>query len=162
MCDFLSLFILFVFKDLHGAWETFTGHNAALFKRSDEFDTQAELNVDFAVQYWLSKGTPNEKLILGMPTYGRGFRLNDPNQKSLGDAANGAATQGSFTRENGYNSYYEICQKLSQGWQRQWNDEQKVPFITNGNEWFGYDDVESLKEKVCLLKYISGLYQAIV
>jgi hypothetical protein len=45
-------------------------------------------------------------------------------------------------------AYYEICQKLQQGWTRVWNEEQKVPYAYSGKEWVGYEDVESLKHKV--------------
>lgn len=45
-------------------------------------------------------------------------------------------------------SYYEICQNLNSGWTRRWNDDQKVPYAFNGNEWVGYDDTTSLAIKV--------------
>jgi GH18 family chitinase len=37
---------------------------------------------------------------------------------------------------------------LQQGWKSLWNDEQKVPFAYNNNEWVSYENVESLKIKV--------------
>lgn len=59
-----------------------------------------------------------------------------------------------YTREAGFLAYYEICQKLQQGWTRVWNEEQKVPYAYNGNEWVGYEDVESLNQKV-IYNYLS-------
>jgi GH18 family chitinase len=56
-----------------------------------------------------------------------------------------------YTREAGFLAYYEICQKLQQGWTRVWNEEQKVPYAYNGNEWVGYEDVESLNHKVVII-----------
>ena len=62
-------FINMMAYDLHGAWEKFVGHNAPLFGRKDETDKQAELNVDYAVNYWLDHGAPADKLVLGLGTY---------------------------------------------------------------------------------------------
>ncbi len=100
----------------------------------------------------MNNGTPKEKLILGLGTYGRSLRLVDPSRNSPGDAAAGGGTAGAYTREAGFLSYYEICQKLSQGWTKKWDDEAKVPYAHSGNEWVGYDDIQSLKVKVDYLK----------
>jgi chitinase len=149
----LSLFfILNKKKDLHGTWEPFTGHHAALYARADETGDQALLNVDWAAQYWISKGCPREKLILGMGSYGRAFKLVDINKNGLGAPANGIPTAGTYTREGGFLSYYEVCQRLTQGWTRVYNTEQQVPYAFNSNEWVGYDDLESLKVKVDYVK----------
>lgn len=43
----------------------------------------------------------------------------------------------------------QVCQKLSSGeGTRGWNNEHKVPYIVNGEEWIGYDDKESVALKV--------------
>ena len=55
----------------------------------------------------------------------------------------------------------QICQKLQAGGVRVWNDEHKTPYAhyaaSNGREWIGYDDVESLGIKVKLLSYKCSL-----
>ncbi len=45
-------------------------------------------------------------------------------------------------------SYYEVCSLISQGWKKEWDLEQRVPYIHNGDQWISYDDVNSLTEKV--------------
>jgi chitinase len=45
-------------------------------------------------------------------------------------------------------SYYEICEKISQGWSVRKDEEQKVPYAYKDSEWVGYDDKESLALKV--------------
>jgi chitinase len=111
------------------------------------------LNIDWAVNYWLNNGLPKEKLILGLATYGRVFKLADPSQNTPGSLNNGTGSVGKFTREAGFLSYYEICDKLTNsGWTRVWSDEQSVPYAHGQNEWVGYDDVESLKIKVIFRK----------
>ena len=75
--------------------------------------------------------------------------MTDSSQNREGSLAYGPGIAGKYTREPGFLSFYEICEKLSQeGWQRVWNNEQKVPYAYKGNQWVSYEDIESLKLKV--------------
>lgn len=78
--------------DLHGSWESFLGHQAPLFARKDENDQQAKLNTAWAVNYWLSKGCPRYKLMMGLALYGRSFRHTG--NTNLGAPNLGPGTQG--------------------------------------------------------------------
>jgi GH18 family chitinase len=53
-----------------------------------------------------------------------------------------------YTNTSGMASYYEVCSLLNSGWTRIYNEEQQVPYIYNGNQWIGYDDEQSLTQKV--------------
>lgn len=57
-----------------------------------------------------------------------------------------------FTAAPGFLSYYEVCEKIKQGWKVERNAEQAVPYAYSNNEWVGYDDIESLKAKVQFIK----------
>ncbi|XP_054441527.1 chitotriosidase-1 [Pteronotus mesoamericanus] len=153
--DFISLMAY----DLHGSWETTTGHHSALFKRQGESGAAAELNVDYAVQQWLQKGTPANKLILGMPTYGRSFTLASTSDAGVGAPAAGPGSPGSFTREAGLLAYYEVCSWTGAAKRR--IQDQKVPYAFRGDQWVGFDDTESFKTKVSYLKQ-KGLGGAMV
>ncbi|XP_066091039.1 chitotriosidase-1 [Saccopteryx bilineata] len=153
--DFISLMAY----DLHGSWERTTGHNSPLYKRQGESGAAAELNVDYAVQLWLQKGTPANKLILGMPTYGRSFTLASSSDTGVGAPATGPGTSGPFTREAGLLAYYEVCAWKGAAERR--IKDQKVPYAFLGNQWVGFDDVESFKTKVSYLKQ-KGLGGAMV
>ncbi|KAM6217321.1 chitotriosidase-1 [Rhynchocyon petersi] len=144
--DFINLMAY----DFHGSWEQVTGHNSPLYKRQGESGAAAEVNVDFAVQYWLQKGAPANKLILGMPTYGRSFTLASLSNTGIGASATGPGTPGSFTKEGGLLAYYEICSWKGAPTIR--IEDQKVPYTFQGNQWVGFDDVESFKAKVNYLK----------
>lgn len=139
-------------KDYHGSWENFTGHYSPLYPRKEEIGTEQLLNADWAINYWLNKGAPASKLVLGLGTYGRVFKLVDPNTNYLGAPAYPPKVKkpisGKYTREAGYLSYYEVCTYLSSGWTKKWNDEQLVPIAFKGNDWVGYDDMESIRFKV--------------
>jgi chitinase len=88
-------FVNIMAYDLHGSWEKKVGHVAPLFSRSDELFDEKVYNVDWVVQYWLSKGLPKDKLVLGMATYGRTFQLeNGKSENRLGARATGPAQKG--------------------------------------------------------------------
>lgn len=134
--DFVNLLTY----DLRGSWDPSTGHHTALTGPSGD-----NLTVSFAVQYWLDKGMPCQKIALGMATYGRSFKLQDPNNNGLGAPANGKATPGNYTREPGFLSYYEICNKELTVVQ---DNAARAPYGYKDDQWVGYDDEESLKLKV--------------
>ena len=47
---------------------------------------------------------------------------------------------------------FQVCKELQNGATRVWDPEQRVPYIVKGDMWVGYDDPESIKEKVSRLK----------
>ena len=43
----------------------------------------------------------------------------------------------------------QVCRKLQSDTKRTvWDAEQKVPYLQDGDQWFGYDDEKSLQIKV--------------
>jgi len=147
--DFINLMTY----DLQGAWNSYTGHNSPLFQRSEETDDDVFLNQAWAANYWFEGGCPKDKLVIGMATYGRGFTLADASNNGYGAPASGACPAGTWTREAGFLAYYEICESIFAGSAtRVWNDEAKVPYGYLGTTWVGYDDTESLIEKIEWMK----------
>ncbi|RMZ99967.1 chitotriosidase-1 isoform X2 [Brachionus plicatilis] len=87
-------FICLMAYDFHGSWEQTIDHNSPLYSRKSEYGDASYLNVDWAVNYWLKSGFPKEKFVLGLATYGRPFKLKDPNRYEPGDLNDGAGTPG--------------------------------------------------------------------
>uniref|UniRef100_A0A8C2D320 chitinase n=1 Tax=Cyprinus carpio TaxID=7962 RepID=A0A8C2D320_CYPCA len=143
-------FINVMTYDFHGTWERFTGHNSPLYQGSKDEGDLIYFNTDFAMRYWRDNGTPVEKLRMGFATYGRTFRLTSADT-AVGAPASGPASAGSYTREAGFWSYYEICGFL-EGTTIQWIEDQKVPYATKNGEWVGFDTKESFETKVRYLK----------
>uniref|UniRef100_A0A3B5AS11 Acidic mammalian chitinase n=2 Tax=Stegastes partitus TaxID=144197 RepID=A0A3B5AS11_9TELE len=143
-------FINVMTYDFHGTWESVTGHHSPLYKGSHDTGDHVYLNTDFAMRYWRDKGTPVEKLNMGFATYGRGFRLSTQSSQ-VGAPASGPAAAGTFTREAGFLSYYEICTFLK-GATVHMIEDQKVPYATKQNEWIGYDNKDSFNTKVRYLQ----------
>ncbi|XP_061195465.1 acidic mammalian chitinase-like [Saccostrea echinata] len=140
--------------DLHGAgFETKTGHTAPLKSHPSETGTDKQLNVEYAVNYWLQKGAPAEKLNVGMPLYGISFTLANANNNGMfaPDKGNGGKA-GTYTQQAGILAYYEVCDMLKNGGTRHWVNEMEIPYVVKGDQWVGYDDPESLKHKVDFIK----------
>lgn len=76
--DFINLMTY----DLHQAYEGVTGSNSSLYAGPA---ANQEHNVDACVLYWRSEGAPNEKIIVGLPTYGKTFQLSDALRNGLNE-----------------------------------------------------------------------------
>lgn len=89
--------------DLHGSWDPITGLNSPLYSANPN-----ALSVDSCVNAWLKAGARPEKLIVGIPLYGRTFTLSNTKKNGIGAAASGAGKQGEYSREPGYLSFLEV------------------------------------------------------
>jgi chitinase len=101
---------------------------------------------------WTRLGAPKEKLVIGMPTYGRSFTLNDRNNYVVNSEAKDGGTAGEYTREAGFLSYYEACEMLHQGASYVWDDEMQVPYLVKDDQWVGFDDERSIRNKMDWIK----------
>lgn len=97
--------------------------------------------LNFRVNYWLSKGAPKSKLIVGIPTFGRLWKLCS-SSTNIGSRGCGPGTPGSIIwDQEGFLSYQEICLELSNGWTVVDDDTgSRGPYAFKGNQWVGYDD----------------------
>ncbi|CAF2630318.1 unnamed protein product [Rotaria sp. Silwood2] len=136
ICKHLD-FINMMTYDYTGQWERTAGHNSPLTSQKE------------TVQHMLKKQdcTP-DKLNLGMGAYGRTHQLADPSANGIGSPTVGSgAMAGAYTGESGFMSYYEVCQKLKEGWTKEWSNQHQVPYAYSGSNWVGYDDTESIALK---------------
>lgn len=75
-------FINVMCYDYHGGWDpTLTGAQAAFF------DPSSNISSIYGLKSWLGAGVPKEKLVIGLPLYGRTWTLKDPNNHGIGAAA---------------------------------------------------------------------------
>jgi chitinase len=133
--DFINLMTY----DIHGSWDSTTGHNAPL--ENDYYSV-----TDSALS-WANSGCPRSKIVIGMATYGRTFTLST-GSNGMGAPASGPGNAGPTTNSAGFLAYFEIC---NAGFTRVWNAAQKVPFGHTNNQWVGYDDPESISLKCSLV-----------
>ncbi len=70
-----------------------------------------------------------EKVLIGMPVYGRTFTLADPNSFDIGSEVIGGGEAGRYTGEEGFLSHYEICDFLQEpNTTLVWDNEQQVSY----------------------------------
>lgn len=129
--------------DFHGHWNGKTGHNAPFHSSPDNRD------LEFITNYFMERGAPSTKLVLGLPTYGRSFTLADAANNGLNVPSTGPGQAGPFTRNPGVLSHYEICDEIwSNRWQVVRDTESRIgPYAFSGNQWVSYDDVEYFRAK---------------
>jgi len=146
-----SLHYIFIMTyDFHGGWEDFTHHNAPQGTIPQDPANATYLTVERAVDFWIEKGAPLNKLVLGMGAYGRGWQLSDANNNGFYAPTAGLITAGPYTREPGIWGYNEIIEKQAQetGWNVVRNAAIVGPYAHRGNQWIGYDDVQSIGVRV--------------
>ncbi|XP_063364583.1 mucin-2 [Cydia amplana] len=160
--------------DYHSAFEPAVNHHAPLFplEEPNEYSVDNELNIDYTIKFYLENGADRDKLVLGIPTYGRSYTLFNPDATEIGAPADGPGEQGDATREKGYLAYYEICEALKpkktkraissdeedsddessaeedEPWTVMYpNKDAMGPVAYKGNQWVGYDDLEIVQKK---------------
>ncbi|XP_076269529.1 chitinase-like protein Idgf4 [Rhynchophorus ferrugineus] len=136
----------------------------------DLIDRRPDENVDSWVKYWLGKGFPANKLILGIPTYGRTWKLDEDAKIDTvpPEGLDGAGPPGPQTKDAGILSYPEICVRVQgggnvspQGYRkivdvtkRRGSYAYKLPNPDTDEEgiWIGYEDPDSATNKATYVR----------
>ncbi|XP_065323744.1 acidic mammalian chitinase-like [Gordionus sp. m RMFG-2023] len=119
--------------DFHGAgWESSTGHNAPLFG-TGPYTTKG------CVDEWIKKGLKSEKIVIGLPFYGRTWQLRSSSNHGVGAPSVGAGSGDGFLALNDINI---------SAWTQYWDDTAKVPYAVKGTEWLSFDNERSLEAKI--------------
>jgi chitinase len=150
--------------DYHGAWDNKTNFHAPLYASPDDPSedsvARTQFNVDQAVQGFLSKGVPPEKIVVGIPFYGRGWQGVPDTNHGLFQAATGPA-QGQWddasSGPTGVFDYRYIKNHFEaegSGYQKFTDPNTKVPWIYNPQAqiFIAYDDPQSVGVKADYVK----------
>lgn len=127
--------IAFMTYDYHGEWSDHAGHNSPLYAPAG--DTCGSVDETFA--YARSRQVPLDKLLVGVPFFGRSFDCG-----ALGSA---------FTTSQGWD-YADVMALPSSGWTRVWDAQAQVPYLrrSDGNLLICYDDMSSVGLKAQYVK----------
>ncbi len=131
--------------DFAGSWSAITGHNAQLYRSAS--DPSPDNNIDTALKAFLAAGVPSDKLVMGVPFYGRAFKEVAPTNDGLYQSYGAVSGEGVID----YKGLDKDWLKLMV---RHWDDAAKVPWLynTKTNMMISYDDPESLQYKVDYVK----------
>ncbi|XP_042214243.1 acidic mammalian chitinase-like [Homarus americanus] len=135
--------------DLHGAWDPYTHHQSGLYQYPDDTGDNVYLNQDFAVNYWIDGGMPSTKIALGVPLYGRCWKLNsNTDEHGYYAPASQPGPAGPYTRSPGFLGYNEICefQKTESDWVVEIAPGMNEPYTYSYSHeriWCSYDDHDS-------------------
>lgn len=139
--------------DFHGPWPDsenhLTNHHSGLYPAKKG---NPNLSVASAVNHYISQGVPTEKLILGMPLYGRSFASARSTPSGLFSTYSGPGT--GTTSEVGMRFFNDIKQNLLKTHNLYWDDEAQVPYLYNDAtaEFITFDNETSLQIKCEWLK----------
>ncbi|HLX64823.1 MAG TPA: glycoside hydrolase family 18 protein [Planctomycetota bacterium] len=130
--------------DMHGAWDKTTNFHAPLFAASDD-PSHSRGCVDNAVQLFLKGGAPPEKLIVGLPFYGHGWKGVEPGPKGDG------LFQPTGGNAGGGNDF-KLLKDLA-GFEKHHHPETKAFWLYSAEKkiFWSCDDPESIAEK---MKYV--------
>jgi chitinase len=96
-------------------------------------------SVEGGVDYYQRNGVPANKLVLGVPFYGRGYRVKSDVQHGLYQSYSGTFPAG---------DYRDIKRKLlgDPQWRRHWHAVAQTPWLFNSKEhaFVSYEDPESI------------------
>ncbi|XP_076936587.1 class V chitinase CHIT5a-like [Bidens hawaiensis] len=125
--------------DYHGPWTpSATGTLAALY------DPNGHVSTSDGLQSWINAGIQKEKLVMGLPLFGRTWKLQNPSVNGIGAPAVGIGPG-----NEGAMLYSEVQQFNTKNKAKVVYDTSTVSYYSvAGTSWIGYDDVSSVQKKV--------------
>ncbi|MEY9213295.1 glycoside hydrolase family 18 protein [Thermobifida halotolerans] len=126
--------------DFTGSWAETTGHHSQLYAPEDGPD---QTSVDRVVRQYLDHGLPADKLVLGIPGYGRGWSGVAPGPD--GDGRFTRAEDGADGDYGESTDAYETLERLDG--ERFFDRATGAYWIYDGDEWWSYDTPEVVRLK---------------
>lgn len=137
--------------DFHGSWEPHgpTNHHANLYLTNAD-PSNFPMSVNTSVTGYLGSGVPPAKINIGLPFYGRGWASVSSTNDGLYQPA-GRIPRGKW--EKGVEDYKIL---KNAGFQSHWDGEAQAAWLYNGNEFWTYDNQDSIDAKMSYIK-VNGL-----
>jgi chitinase len=139
--------------DYHGNWENVSNHNAPLYADPKD-QNNIDSNIHSSVDTYLKAGVPSNKLVLGIPFYGRSWTNCGTAKQGQYQTCKGVADG---VVADGIHEYGNIEKQgwiNGKGFVRYWNNSSKVPWLYNKTTgtFVSYEDPESIAYKAQYIK----------
>jgi chitinase len=123
-----------------------TGHHSPLYENPDD---PKHVSSDKSVHNYLKAGVKPNKIVLGVPFYGKGWT-------NVAATKNGLFQSGTSSHDLhlDYGSIESILLKPGSGYVRYWDYSSDSPYLYNANTqtWVDYEDAESLAHKALYVR----------
>ena len=115
------------------------GHHSNLYPPEDY---EKDASADKSFKIFIEAGVPAEKLVMGLPFYGRSWIMKSADKHGINMPVEGRARAGGYT-------YIKDSLVDKKGFARHWDENAKAPYLFNAetNQLIVYDDEESVKLK---------------
>lgn len=108
-----------------------------------------------SIEFFMARGCPAEKILLGIPTYGRTFTLVDNKVNGYGAPVTGVGKPGPYTLQGGFMGYNEILELMAESkWELFEDSINGTCYAYKDDQWITFDSVKSVGAKV---KYIQDM-----
>uniref|UniRef100_A0A1B6FKC7 GH18 domain-containing protein n=1 Tax=Cuerna arida TaxID=1464854 RepID=A0A1B6FKC7_9HEMI len=124
--------------DYHNAAEGVTGANAPY---------GSSMGVVDSIMYYINEmKCPSNKIVLGIPFYGRTYTMANPGRPQFGVPVSGPGTAGTYTNTTGFLAYHEICLLMKNGYSSG-IDEVNGSYAWKDAQFISYDGPPDLAKK---------------
>ncbi|KAJ0965887.1 hypothetical protein J5N97_027025 [Dioscorea zingiberensis] len=129
--------------DYHGGWEPgITGAHAALY------DPKSNLSTSYGIDSWIYGGMPAGMLVMGVPLYGRTWKLVNASEHVVGAPADGVGP--------GVNGEMVVSSIVEFNREKYatvvYDGERVAAYSYSGLDWIGYDNERSVSVKIVFAK----------
>lgn len=133
-------FINIMSYDFYTAGDVVTGHHANLFPNGAKGRSAST-----TVQEHMEYGIPADKIVMGVPFYGRMWHQVDPSDHGLFQS-------GKFKRGLPYSAIQELMKDST--YVRYWDDKAAAPYLYSDRDsaWITFEDEESMARKMDFIK----------
>ncbi|MBM0234285.1 glycoside hydrolase family 18 protein [Micromonospora sp. STR1_7] len=134
--------------DFHGGWEAVANQQSALRVPAGSPDNP-DFSVEVAVDGWIARGAPRDKLVLGIPFYGRGWTGITGGGSGLFQPATGPAPA---TFEAGYEDYRKLKTMAGNGYTVHRDLRAGHAWLFDGTTFWTYDDPAVVLQKMLYIR----------
>ncbi len=95
----------------------FTRHHSPLYALPIEEELKKEyheFNTNYTINYWIDGGAKRNQILLGIPAFGKGFKLADENKNGFYSPITALSQKGPYTAKVGLLSFHEYCEVVDQ------------------------------------------------